>query len=703
MTSISELESGAQHLRACLAVTHGAHTLLCGLQFFGWLAERTADGSHATFVEACLREFIPAIAVAAADTANDELLPDEARKLRELVTLTRTNADVVSQSDCAALESLSADCESAQALRAPATDDDQVMLAGLLVEYRPDLRLPPRGRLLWIRVEASERRHGKTEDQAVISGNRDNEFEQQAGLAVRLAREFLVKQYQLPAGKRYRVDFEILNSSAPMTGPSLGLALAVGAAVAISKCEIFRESLQVPHDVAFSGALTSDGRLAGIDRDGLRLKLQRAVHAGLRHVIVPVGQIAQAWEDLREFTSEKPDANLNLVAAADVATVLADRNLVFPQKRTISNYRALRIRRRLQQPQVGIPVLFATLAILALVAWPSIRSWVDRNPVSLRESKRGFTVYNQYGRALWSKEFICDSISPPMPPPHVDRNWKIIDLDGDARNEIIYYPIFASQSPEANWLYCYSHDGSMRFRRYCPVLGEFPGDTAGVLYDFELLSVPIVAGRPIIITEVAISPPSRSHIRLWGANGDSLGWYINAGGSRFWLAEDLNGDGREELLFLCYYHRLNGTSLLVLDPDSAYGCSPPYDRFKPDGRPIERGRQYAYIFLPTTELGRVDVRVGYSQPHELRRLGNGEIAVYNGESNQDPSACVTYVFSRDLKLNRIYFTDQYITRHRQLVDSARVTQSDLSLAAEMLMDSVLSLTPEGWAAARIKR
>ncbi len=703
MAALPELESRAQHLRACLGHAQGIHALLCGLQFFAWLSERAANGTRGTFVEASLREFVPEVAAASRLSHPNDLLPDEIRWLRNLNDLIRATPGIVSPAEQATLESFASAADSDHLLTAPKSDDDQVVLAGLFVEHHPELRLPPRGRLLWLRVEAEERRRGRTDDQTIIRNTTikpDDEFRHQAELAVRLAREYLTRRFQLDPGKRYRIDFEVEGASASLTGPSLGLALAVGATVAIAQREVLREALHVPHDVAFSGALSGDGRLVMIDGEGLRLKLVRAIHSGIRHVVVPRAHIAEAWDFIRECPPRGSQNQLSIAAADDLANVLDDRNLVFPHRRTRTTFGFLRFRKRMQEPRVGIPTFLALIAILGIVAWPQLRSWLDRNPVELREIKRGFTVYNQYSRALWSREFSCDSIVTYGSPSAVDRNWKIDDLDGDGRNEILYVPVIQRRAPDANWFFCLNHDGSVRFRRYCPIIGEYPGDTSGVLYDFEYINRVNVGGHPIIITEVATSPPARSHIRLWDTNGDSLGWYINAGGSKFAMTEDLNEDGREELLFHCYLNRLFGTSLLVLSADSAFGCSPPHERVKPNGRPIERGRQYAYIFMPTTEMGRVDISSGYSQPFQVRQLGDRQFAVYNTESNRNQAISVFYVFDHDLGLDRIGFTDQFVTRHAQLLDSARVHQADLTLEAAHLRDSVLYWTSQGWISAR---
>lgn len=701
MPALSELEVSTQHLRACLGRAQGVNALLCGLWYFRSLTERSGVTAPSTFLEASLREFVPELADAARQSHPGDLLPDEIQSLQELIDLIRSTAGIVAPSQLDVLESFLKAAHTPVKLLLPRCDDDQVTLAGLFVEHLPELHLSPRGRLLWLRVEAEPRRHGKTDDQAIIRNatiKPDDEFRHQAGLAVRLAREYLARRYQVDPRKRFRVDFEVEGATGPLTGPSLGLALAVGATVAIAKKEILRESLNASHAVAFSGALLSDGRLTVIDGEGLRLKLVRAIHSGLRHVIVPREHIAEAWEFVRQHSPQDSSNRINLAAADDLASVLDDRNLVFPQRRTRMSFGLLRFRKRMQEPRVGIPIFLALVAILGFIAWPHIQSWFDNNPVELREMRRGFTVYNQYGRTLWSKEFVCDSVVTYNDPPSNERNWRIDDLDGDGKNEVIYVPVIRHHSPDANRVFCLNSDGGLRFRRQCQIPGEYPGDTIGVYYDFEHINVPRVSGQPVVVTEIATSSPARSHIKFWDANGDSLGWYINAGGSKFVMAKDLNQDGREELLFHCYYHRLMGTSLLVISVDSAFGCSPPYDRFKPDGQPIEHGRQYGYIFMPTTEMGRTDISSHYSQPHQVRALGERQIAVYNSES-KDPFAAAAYLFNDDLHLERITFTDQFVARHAQLVDSGRVQQADLSLEAARLRDSVLYWTPQGWVGA----
>jgi hypothetical protein len=101
-------------------------------------------------------------------------------------------------------------------------------------------------------------------------------------------------------------------------------------------------------------------------------------------------------------------------------------------------------------------------------------------------------------------------------------------------------------------------------------------------------------------------------------------------------------------------------------------------------------------------MGRKDIPSGYSQPAQVRRSADGEIAVYNNESAPEPSACAIYFLGFDLRVRRVGFTDQFVTRHAQLVESAKVQNTDLQLEADRLLDSVLYWTPQGWVSAPSK-
>jgi len=700
VAALSELESSAQHLRACLSRTQGLHALLCGLQFFAWLNERTVSGAHATFVEASLREFVPDLAAAARLTRPDDLLPDEIKKLQELIALIRAMPGIVSSDDLATFETLEKRSESSHSLEPPpAADDDQVVLAGLFVEHHPELRLAPRGRLLWLRVEAEERRRGKTDDQAVLLNTTirpDDEFRRQADHAVRLAREYLTSKHALNPKKRFRVDFEVEGVTSSLTGPSLGLALAVGAAVAMARRAILRDTLDVPSDVAFSGALSPDGRLVSIDGEGLRLKLTRAIHSGLRHVVVPRAHITEAWDFVRQHPPADPKNSLNLVAADDLATILGDRNLVFPQKRSQTAFQFLRFRKRMREPRVGIPILLALLLILAWQTVPWLAAIIDRNPASVTWEANTFVVRNRHGIALWSKTFDCDSL---LGGPYC----VIEDLDGDGRAEVAVAPrpYSISQLPARVHAYAspgLSLSGTLLWERNCSIWGEYPQDsTPGLAYGVQLVDCKRLNGTAVIVTSVAQQNPARSHVRFWSPEGDSVGWYICAGGGVTCATFDYGHDGREELMLLSYNNRAGCVGLAVLNPAGSVGASPPYSDALYDLSRVRQGNQLRYMIFPKSDASTADNPL-YNRPWKLEQESSKlmRVDVCEGSPDSCTYCSVSYYLDDSLRVKKVDVNDPFKAHREQMVKDGRLPAIDWPEYFQSLRDSILHWTPTGW-------
>jgi hypothetical protein len=352
MTTVLDIERAAARLRNQLRLaTLPEVKFLCGLRFFGLFAPDKATG-----LESYEREFMPALAQAARKSNPREFLPEETAALAYLIALLEAQGAAVQPDDFAALGELHANL--AAVGRAPwgSTNDThdasskengrpssplRATVAGapprsavasggltrrtdgssprtsaaatcLFVEYYPDLDLPPRGRCLTLNVTATPISNKVEADDIVVRNpvsEPDDRFLSQARDSVAAARAHLAQRYGLSLRKRYRFDFAVNSTGARFTGDSLGVAFALGAMAAIGKIEVFREKLSLRTDVAFSGALSADGRLAPIDPDALKLKIYRAFHSGLRFLVIPRAHITDAWAYLKELETNSPHPN----------------------------------------------------------------------------------------------------------------------------------------------------------------------------------------------------------------------------------------------------------------------------------------------------------------------------------------------------------------------------------------------------------
>ena len=755
MTDLFDIEREAQRLERRLAMGVSPEVqLLAGLEFFRLLR----DNLQLRNPDPYLMQFLPRLAKAATNADPEGFFPDEAAALADFAEwIKQTDGDahagaldVIAQlaktsrqflRECLSA-SLSDDSdENGRAIRpgglashsrtsiergspggSPSREtqtqgkdnhDTPVTLNCLFVEHFPDLDLPPRGRLLKLKVTAATISKMADADDIVVRNpvtKPDDRFLAQARDSVQAARSYMHRRYGLSQAKRFRFDFAVASSGARFTGDSLGVAFAAGAIAALGKLEVLRERLAISPDVAFSGALSANGNLSPVDGAALKRKIDRAFFSRLKYLVIPRENITEAWTYLSELESRHPGRKLELVGADALDAVAGDPRLVPGERLSSFGYAVRTIWKAKRAPAVEVSVLLAVICFLLYLVLPAwYMPWFDRNPAFavLNQTDNSLEARNRDSVLIWSEPFQCKLSAGAW-----SQLVRVHDLNGDGVNEVLFMPMTTEASPQRDWLYCFASDKrsvfkpfgtdhSLLFKRYCAIRGQYPGDTAGVYYDPEHLNVVNVAGKPVIITEVAQISPSRSHIRLWDPNGNPLGWFINAGGSIFAMAKDLDADGREELLFLNYNIRMGCTALLVLDLDSIIaGASPPYEDSVWDLSRVRRGNQAGYVLFPVTDLGREDLANSYNEPgiRMVREDTWGQLNVYVQESSHDGAVCVIYSLDRALRVVSVNFTDQFRKRRDDLVREGKLASVDWGQYADHTRDSVLHWRSGAWVA-----
>ncbi|MEW5923555.1 MAG: hypothetical protein AB1746_06170 [Candidatus Zixiibacteriota bacterium] len=697
MTSFWEIEQAASKLRRQLQLARLPELkLLCLAEFF-----KIVDKAPTASIESYIREFLPFIDDASTKSNPTGFLPNEIDGLKSMLDILKIQPpDIVASGDYVTLERLieKLKSESFENIPLVSARHDQVCIRCIFVEYYPDLELDSRGRILNLLISASPISSRVESDDVNVRNpveKPDDRFLEQARQSVKAARDYLHRQYGLSAKKRYRFDFAVDSTGARFTGDSLGVAFAVGAIAAVGRVEVFRKRISIPSTVAFSGALNADGKLAPIDSEALKLKIYRAFHSNLSHLIVPREHGVEALEYVKQLEKETSDRRLDIALADDLDHVMADPRLVRTEIISWSAYAGKKIFQIRRSIWVEIPALIILAAILFyLIAPPQWMPWFDDNPAyaSINVDSNCLEAFNRENQLVWKEYFEC-----PLENENGSECYKVLDLDGDGESEVLFLSTTISHCDERAWLYCFSPDGELRFKRYCAIANEFPADTQGVYYYAVRVSVTEVNKRNLIITEVSQQCPMRAHIRLWSAEGDSLGWYINRGGSCFCMAGDLDQNEETELYFLNYNNPMNSVAMLVINADSSRGVSPPYDDL--DEREIIQGNQIKYILLPPSELARVpnEVSTKYNHPggEGIHEDITGILTAYTTESMISQYAKIIYSINDHYRVIQATPTDQYLKRWQELVDSARVLPMD-SEFFDRIRDSVKYWKDSGW-------
>jgi hypothetical protein len=675
MREYIDIEAAAERLRQCLQIAPTPELqVLCGLRFF----ERYRDGGTVA-IEANIREFVPAIVAAAKSSNPAEFLPQEVTLLAWFAELLADQKEgLVSRTDLGQLRALvdsAARALAGAAVAAPSPsqrDRGQVAITCLFVEHYPDLDLAPRGRILTLRVTASKLSSSSSEDAIIITNpveKPNDRFLAQARDSVKAVRIYLSRTYGLSEKKRYRLDFAVDTTSARFTGDSLGLAFAIGAMAALSKVEVFRRDLSISTDVAFTGAISSEGELRPIDREALRLKIYRAFHSNLKCLVIPRAHMLEAWVYLRELEQATPHRRLELTGAADLGHVAEDPRLVPFQKLSAPTFAVRRAWRAKRSIWVEVPLLLVLLAILYSV----VLHWLDRNPSSLRITGSTIEAVNRYDHPLWSKSFAdCGSLDP-------NTSWAVVDLNGDGNNEILFAPNATKPSARSGWMFAYSSSGDSLFSCDCAVRFEYPNDTIPEgrpdLYFGPSIKVRRIKGELRIITVAQKNYPARSHIKMWDPTGRQLGWYVNSGGAGLHQLMDIDADGRDELIMAGFANRMKACCFFALPSDSFRGVSPPYAKNSNgyDLSWVKRGNQTAYVIFPPTDVCRHDMRQEYQGGAIATLLPGGGLGVQVMESPVDSGAAtLDYYFSSRLRVSEVMMSDPYRKRRQTLINSGAI-------------------------------
>lgn len=703
MPNFLQIESESERLRQALRLAPSPELeTVCILKFFSGLKDELPG-----LVEPYFKEFIPKLTVASQKADPREFLPADAAQLSGLLEfLGGLPAGICSGDDLEHLQTLHR--KISDYLRAVhngeliAESDEKgngVSLKALFVEHFPELGLDPRGRILTLRVSA-ERISPRNETDDVDIRNpllkSNDSFLKQARDSAAAARKYLEQSHNLPSRRRYRINFHVDHTGARFTGDSLGVAFAVGAVAAIARLEVLREKISVAPDAVFSGALSAEGKILPIDAQGLKLKIFRAFHSGLKYLVIPRQHIDDCWGYLKELESPYPRRKLELYGVEELPSVLSDPRFVTRSKVSPVSYRARKTVQTVRNPKFEIPMLVVMLSLLAFFSVKLFTPIENDNPVRFHvdTENKAIEFFNSGDSLLWSLE-----IPWTVPDLHAQElNTILADLNQDANNEVLILPVTREKTPDYTWFYCFSSDGDTLFKRFCIIPDEYIVDTPHVV---EGLHIRVYESdeRMLIVTIAATQTPMGSYVRFWTSDGDSLGWYINAGGSQPSLADDIDNDGDLEVFFLNYNNPESCASLAVVDPDSAWGCSPPYDSTESrDRSKLKRGSQVAYVLFPQT-----DVSSAYDLPYNgpsnegVWRTEDGyAVAISEYGDSEGRNFGIVYHFDKNFRVILVVPTDQFRRLRDRTVREGRVPDMPLDDYIAHLLDTVTYWTDSGW-------
>ena len=274
---------------------------------------------------------------------------------------------------------------------------------------------------------------------------------------------------------------------------------------------------------------------------------------------------------------------------------------------------------------------------------------------------------NQYRDAFQRKKEISDEIR--MLPVIM-----IKDIDLDGLNEVLF-SIQTTDGLKAGILYCLDSHGTelWRFEAGREIqLGSrvYPKDFVIIGVDVSDLNND---GRMEIFLMAHAREEIPTRVVILNVRGDLMGEYWNVGQFNDYAFEDLNSDGRKEILLVGQNNGYDRPCLVVLDSDSMRGISP--SRPPLECRDLAKGSEKYYLLFRLTELDRLyEPKVALCK---IDLLSSGRIQV------RTTFSYVFYELDFELQSQEVVLSDTYKKRYQ---NAAR--EGKLGLLDEQKMELI---------------
>jgi len=239
------------------------------------------------------------------------------------------------------------------------------------------------------------------------------------------------------------------------------------------------------------------------------------------------------------------------------------------------------------------------------------------------------------------------------------------DIDGDGNKEVLFALKTVRDQTGEGVLVCFDRRGRERWRfqagrelvcasqRFSPDFRIAGFHTRDIDKD----------GRREIFVESFHAPDWPCQLAMLDASGKLVGEFWNAGYLRELTYQDLDGDGREELIVVGVNNEYRGGCLVVFDPQRISGGSPQTGDFVCHG--IGPGSMISYVTVPYT-----DVSAARGRP--VDGLRTVEITA-NNWIRATTSNGIIYEFDFSLKCVQVTFGHGFMIDHYETRKAGAVT------------------------------
>lgn len=260
-------------------------------------------------------------------------------------------------------------------------------------------------------------------------------------------------------------------------------------------------------------------------------------------------------------------------------------------------------------------VLAGLVPVLAAAVFMIVRPGTSRSGQPVDFHIRGTTliILGENGKELWRKDLKIEGLEGEdfyrIYFQVADRSQTSIrlpslvikDINGDGRNEVLFAVQKRTDSFGEGTLYCFDSRGRELWHFAAGAEMRFGGRTYSAdyrIYGFSTHDFNRDGHQEIAVISYHY-PQWPCQLALLDCRGRKIGEFWNSGYLNDISFQDLDGDGREEMIVSGVNNQYGGC-LIVFDPRHVEGCSPQSGEFRADALP--QGSEKYYLLFPRTDL-----------------------------------------------------------------------------------------------------
>jgi hypothetical protein len=328
---------------------------------------------------------------------------------------------------------------------------------------------------------------------------------------------------------------------------------------------------------------------------------------------------------------------------------------------------------------------------------------IDRKPADFRIVGSSLILTNEKGRELWRYDtglgnleretFYRMHFQTKLPndkglPEPLLPYLKIKDINADGKPEILFSTQTGDEFGEGDLL-CFDAKGRRLWDFHAGRAMRYGESAFSPDYRIDALDTDDLDGdgRAEVLAICSHNNDFPTQLALLDCRGRVIGEYWNAGRMSEYAFSDINGDGRKEILISGVNNEYRKGFLMILDASRIDGGSPQLDQRYISAN-LKHGSELAYILFPRADLEVLRKPVGSIV--EIAVLGDHRIQLLNSAS------LLYFLLGFDLKLSGIRISHGFEQARGEAVRIGELKGEADDAYFEALKRGLLYWTGRGW-------